>query len=61
MTLHIWHLVVGLILVCLAWWANEQLAPAPIRTIVRVLIVVVFVLFLLADLGLMGSTVRIGN
>ncbi len=60
MHLNLLHLLVAIIVAALAWWANAELSPPPIGKIVRVLIVVVFVLFLLADIGLMGSRVQIG-
>lgn len=58
-TFNLVNLIVGLIIVFLLWWANQKLAPEPIKTVLKVVIVVVFVLWLLSDLGLMGSSLRI--
>lgn len=59
MTVHVFHILTAILIACLAWYANEQLSPPPILKIVRVLIVVVFCLFLLSDLGLLGTRMQI--
>lgn len=60
MEIHIVRILVAMLLAAVLWWVTMVLSPpAPIGKIVRVLIVIVFVLWLLADMGLIGSKLKI--
>ncbi len=55
-------ILVALIIACLIWWAATALMGAfgigdPIRTVVMVLLVVIFVLYLVSLLGYGGGLV----
>lgn len=58
MNIPIWSLVVALILVSLALWVNETLVTdAMIKKVIRVVIVVLFVLWIIGLLTGVGPTV----
>jgi hypothetical protein len=66
MTLPIVSIIVAVLLLALALWALRTLAPtiglpAPVVTVLYVLVVCLFVLWLLGALGLLsGGMVRVG-
>ena len=56
-------LLVGLIIICLIWWAISAITgafglPAPIVTVIKVVFVIIVVLWLLSALGLWGGGPR---
>ncbi len=54
------RIIVAIIIAVLCWWVTVQLAPPePIGKVIRVLIVCVFILWLLSDMGLLGSRLQI--
>ena len=55
MQIHILHLIVIVVLCCLAFYANRRLSPEPFQRWLDVLIVVVGALMILVSLGLLGS------
>ena len=56
MDIHLMQIVVILIIAGLCWYANEALNSVPVlKTVIRVIIVVVSVLLLLQSLGLVDS------
>lgn len=62
MTISIVSIIVAIIIACLLWWALVTIAPPePIQKICKVLLVVVFVLWILSSLGLLGSHLRIAD
>lgn len=63
MTINLVSIIVIIIIAGLCYWANEQLNNVPVlKTVVKVIIVVVAVLMLLQACGLLGgsTTVTVG-
>jgi len=61
MDINVVGLIVTVIVACVAWWANETLNSVPIlKTVVKVIIVVVALLCLWAALGVRNHTISVG-
>lgn len=49
------QLIVAIIVIALAFWANNAYIPAPFRLIVNLILIIVCVFLVLAVTGLLGS------